>query len=387
MNICKIHHGVILLLLLFFAVPGVSPQVVINEIAWMGTEASSNDEWIELYNYSQSSVDLAGWKLKSSDNSPSISLSGIINSHGYYLLERTDETTISDITADFIYTQALVNSGENLLLISNKSTTIDQVDCSDGWFAGNNDDKISMERIDPYSQGSDPGNWGNNNESVINGHDAESNSIKGTPKQKNSIMDQSLPVLITDFNAQQKNDCIVILWKCQYQDEIIHFYLYRSQNNKDYTNIAQIPVDQNRSSYEYYDHDTENQNTYYYKLEILNHNSTKKYYGPLNIVLKKNDSEYNQSNLDIFPNPFNPATTLFVTIAEPDWSEEITCQIFNCLGRKVTTLYRPPSRPGQFSLNWNGCNAQGVTVPSGIYFAKLYSSDRILATSRMVKLK
>ena len=38
--------------------------VVINEIAWMGTSATnSSDEWIELYNNSSTSIDLADWTL------------------------------------------------------------------------------------------------------------------------------------------------------------------------------------------------------------------------------------------------------------------------------------------------------------------------------------
>ena len=38
-------------------------QVVINEVAWGGTEASPYDEWIELFNASDETVDLAGWIL------------------------------------------------------------------------------------------------------------------------------------------------------------------------------------------------------------------------------------------------------------------------------------------------------------------------------------
>ncbi|MDE2813535.1 MAG: lamin tail domain-containing protein [Gemmatimonadota bacterium] len=53
--------------LVFFALAApLSAQpgpVVISELMWSGSTASSADEWIELYNPSDSEVDLAGWTL------------------------------------------------------------------------------------------------------------------------------------------------------------------------------------------------------------------------------------------------------------------------------------------------------------------------------------
>ena len=77
-------------------------DVVINEVAWMGTAANAADEWIELYNITAQNIDLTGWTLKSADTSPNITLSGSIPAHGFFLLERTNDTTVSDITADQI---------------------------------------------------------------------------------------------------------------------------------------------------------------------------------------------------------------------------------------------------------------------------------------------
>jgi DNA/RNA endonuclease YhcR with UshA esterase domain len=39
------------------------PPVVINELMWMGSSASSADEWIELRNISEAMVDLSGWQI------------------------------------------------------------------------------------------------------------------------------------------------------------------------------------------------------------------------------------------------------------------------------------------------------------------------------------
>jgi hypothetical protein len=156
--------------------------VVINEIAWMGTVNLANDEWIELYNNAESPISLDGWQLVSQDGTPKINLSGTIPANGFYLLERTDDTTVLNILADQIYTGALGNSGENLKLYDSSNNVIDGVDCSAGWLAGlGKPEYKTMERKNPQFEGSDPNNW------------QTSQNAGGTPKAKNSIIVQAKP--------------------------------------------------------------------------------------------------------------------------------------------------------------------------------------------------
>jgi len=148
---------ILIIFLLFFAFK--AQAVVINEIAWMGTQTSYNDEWIELYNPLESPVLLDNWTLETKDNSLIINLKGTIRAKSYFLLERTDDTTIPNITADLIYKGGMNNQGKHLLLLDNSGKIIDEIDCSLGWFAGQNETKKSMERINAELNGSDPFNW------------------------------------------------------------------------------------------------------------------------------------------------------------------------------------------------------------------------------------
>ncbi|MEQ6375620.1 phospholipase D-like domain-containing protein [Bacillaceae bacterium S4-13-56] len=131
-------------------------DVAINEIAWMGTTNSYNDEWVELYNNSNQALDLTNWTLNASDGTPAITLSGTISAGGYYLLERTSDDTVPGITADIIYTGALGNSSESLELRDSSGTLIDYVDA---WYAGDNTSKATMERTDPFVSGTTTSNW------------------------------------------------------------------------------------------------------------------------------------------------------------------------------------------------------------------------------------
>jgi hypothetical protein len=123
-----------------------SANVLINEIAWMGTTNSANAEWMELYNDGTDSVAMDGWSLTATDGSPSIQLSGTISAQGYFLLERTSDESVPGITASQIYSGSLGNSGEHLVLKDNLGATIDDVDSTGGWPAGDNTSKQTMQR-------------------------------------------------------------------------------------------------------------------------------------------------------------------------------------------------------------------------------------------------
>lgn len=133
--------------------------VVINEIAWMGTQESSNDEWIELLNTTDSAINISGWSLFAEDGTPTIALNGTIPANGYFLLERTDDNSAPGVVADQIYTGALGNTGEKLILQDDSSILVDEVDSSAGWFAGHADARVPMLRVFPTISGSLLSNW------------------------------------------------------------------------------------------------------------------------------------------------------------------------------------------------------------------------------------
>ena len=119
----------------------ISGRVVINEISWVGTSASATDEWIELYNTEPAPVDISSWQLVSSDDSPDIIFpeGTIIQANSYFLIERTDDNTVSDIMADLVISfgqGGLNNTGEMVRLFDGAGTVVDGWQCRRGWYYG-----------------------------------------------------------------------------------------------------------------------------------------------------------------------------------------------------------------------------------------------------------
>ena len=136
----------VIMVALLFPGFGFAQNVFINEIAWMGSSTSANDEWIELFNSTQEAIDLSGWRIEAEDGSPSILLSGTIAPSGYFLLERTDDTTVPEVKANFIYSGALENGGEQFSVLDSYGNIVDEVDGSKGWPAGDSRARQTMER-------------------------------------------------------------------------------------------------------------------------------------------------------------------------------------------------------------------------------------------------
>ncbi|MFA6368579.1 MAG: lamin tail domain-containing protein, partial [Bacteroidales bacterium] len=146
----------------------VSPThqgIIINEIAWMGDSESSSNEWIELRNISEEDVSLHNWQLLSLDNKIKIVFdeNDLILKGGYYLLERTDDNSVLNVSANKIYSGALSNNDESLRLFDSSCSLIDEVIANPDWEKGNNEDKNTMQRNDDLTWGESQGSPGENN--------------------------------------------------------------------------------------------------------------------------------------------------------------------------------------------------------------------------------
>jgi len=160
-------------------------DVVINEIAWAGTTDSYNDEWIELYNTTNQTIDLSGFIIEDDGSTTYEISSGSIAPHGYFVIE-DDEETISTLAADALIGLSLANAGDSLVLKDASGNTIDTVNGSGGaWYAGDSSSKATMERVDPYSTTDEAANWAD----ASSGNGAQGSTgldILGTPGGANS---------------------------------------------------------------------------------------------------------------------------------------------------------------------------------------------------------
>jgi hypothetical protein len=87
--------------------------------------------------------------------------------------------------------------------------------------------------------------------------------------------------------------------------------------------------------------------------------------------------------LSNYPNPFNPQTTLEFSIPERSW---VRLVIFDGAGRQVKTLVSEERSAGHYRDFWDGTDAHGQRVASGVYFLRLSTSASV-QTVKMILLK
>ncbi len=89
--------------------------------------------------------------------------------------------------------------------------------------------------------------------------------------------------------------------------------------------------------------------------------------------------------LNNYPNPFNPTTTISFSVAQT--SPFVNLDIYNIKGQKIKTFVTCPSGgSGTRSVIWNGTDENNQSVSSGIYFYRLKAGN-IESTKKMILMK
>jgi len=84
------------------------------------------------------------------------------------------------------------------------------------------------------------------------------------------------------------------------------------------------------------------------------------------------------------PNPFNPATMLRFVLAE---AGPVRLAIYDLTGRRVRALLAGEVlEAGEHARHWDGRDAAGRALPSGLYLCRLEAKGRV-ATGKLSLLK
>ena len=84
-----------------------------------------------------------------------------------------------------------------------------------------------------------------------------------------------------------------------------------------------------------------------------------------------------------YPNPFNPHTSIPFTLAAAD---AVRLQVYDLRGRLVRTLWDGPLAAGPHRLDWDGRNAAGRPVASGVYLYRLEVGGQV-HSRKLLKLQ
>jgi hypothetical protein len=85
-----------------------------------------------------------------------------------------------------------------------------------------------------------------------------------------------------------------------------------------------------------------------------------------------------------FPNPFNPSTTIPVSVPTV---AEVRLTVYNILGQEIRTLQAGPLQAGRYWFVWDGRNERGNPVATGVYLSRLTTTGGKQFVGKMLLLK
>jgi len=88
-----------------------------------------------------------------------------------------------------------------------------------------------------------------------------------------------------------------------------------------------------------------------------------------------------------YPNPFNSTTTIDFSIPDRGQAVPVTLTIYNAAGQRVISLVAGELQAGQYRATWDGTDASGRVVASGVYHYRLSAGREFVETRQMTLLK
>ncbi len=115
-----------------------------------------------------------------------------------------------------------------------------------------------------------------------------------------------------------------------------------------------------------------------------------KVYGSIDALENPQQAPAAFALLGNYPNPFNPSTIIRYTVGgvrgPGSGASNIKVVVYNLLGREVVVLVNERKPAGRFTVEWDGRDAQGRQVSSGVYLYRM-TAGSFTQTKRMLLIR
>lgn len=187
-----------------------------------------------------------------------------------------------------------------------------------------------------------------------------------------------LPVLFTRFEGEARRGAIALTWSVQSDEAIRGYRMYRRGRG----DVADVEISGgflSADTYGYLDSDVEGGEEYAYTLSATAVSGEETRSETIRIMALVYSFNLQQNH----PNPFNPSTRIQYGLAV---AGSVELSVYDVCGARVATLVEGFRPAGPGVVDWDGTDAAGRAVASGLYFCRLRAGT-IALTRKMILLK
>ena len=182
-------------------------------------------------------------------------------------------------------------------------------------------------------------------------------------------------------SAKVEGDHVSLSWRTTADVPTSSFVVKRSEAAEgDRVTLDVVIREEEASSFSSTDYSVQAGKTYWYWIVLVGA-SVEEVYGPIEVHVDAVPTVC--AAYQNYPNPFNPLCTIRYDIPK---AGRVSLTVFDVSGSLVRTLVNGWREPGVYGEIWDGKDAGGAPMPSGVYFYSLKSGD-FVATRKMVLLR
>ena len=227
-----------------------------------------------------------------------------------------------------------------------------------------------------WQRSSDPGVW-----------DTESQDISFQ-----IYSDASLPVSGVSHACAARDGVVKLSWTTVSELGTLGFHVSRAQEGSD--DFRRITHDlilaqgspSSGGDYVFLDKTLDRPGVYLYRIHEVHGQGETVIAGPLRVAMERGGWSPETCTLEgAYPNPFNPGTLLRYSVAPEAEGEAVRLAVFNLRGQTVRVMEGGMARTGKQAMRWDGRDASGGDLPSGIYFCRMTLNGEPAGVVKLIK--
>jgi hypothetical protein len=221
------------------------------------------------------------------------------------------------------------------------------------------------------------------NGAIVAWVDSRNESTGGKDVYIGAVSDSGLvkvPALLQNFAAEPSLSGIAVRWTLAEAGEQMTFFVLRAESpGYTFRELDSPRITQQGLSFDFFDGNCVEGNAYRYRIDVSDELGRRNLFETGSITVPTSVVALEQN----FPNPFNPRTTIRFHLPE---SGHVELRVFDLPGRHIVTLLNETRTNGPHAVEWNGRDAGGNPVSSGVYIYRLKTGKTSLA-KKMLLLK
>ncbi len=198
-----------------------------------------------------------------------------------------------------------------------------------------------------------------------------------------TIVENTLPVELISFSVVPNDEGLLLTWQSASEINNLGYIIeQRFSLDEDWQQFASYQTHaelegQNTTTtqthYEFLDSNFYNKDKVWYRLSSVDSDGKVNVAGVVPVDLTS--ATPHQFALDAaYPNPFNPETTIPYRLAI---DTQVDLRVYDILGKPVATLVNGEKQSaGHYTVKWDGTNANGNSMPSGVYFIRMQAEGK-----------